>query len=159
MIFSKLKEAVISKPYAYYFIVFFLGYISLNFFVNNLSNTYILLFYTLTGKITLTLILITGLLVATSLNLVIIKFKEIRQFNKAEGFTAFGIFGGLMGGACPACFVGLFPAFLGLFGVTASLTDLPFKGVELQIGSIVLLVVSIVLLSKPSVCNPKISWT
>ena len=31
-------------------------------------------------------------LVATSLNLVIMKFKEIRQFNKAEGFTAFGIF-------------------------------------------------------------------
>ena len=64
-----------------------------------------------------------------------------------------------MGGACSACFVGLFPAVLGLFGVTASLTDLPFKGVELQIGSIILLGISIVLLSKPSVCNPKLRKT
>ena len=159
MISYKLKKSIISRPYSYYFIVFFLGYIFLNFFVNNLSNTYILLFSTLTGKLTLVSMFITGLLVATSLNLVIMKFKEIRQFNKAEGFAAFGIFGGLMGGACSVCFVGLFPAVLGLFGVTVSLTDLPFNGVELQVGSILLLGVSIVLLSHPSVCKPKIGKT
>ena len=66
---------------------------------------------------------------------------------------ALGIFAGVLGGACPGCFVGLFPAVLGLFGVTASLSVLPFYGLEIQAASIVLLIVAIFFLTKETVCK------
>ncbi len=156
---DKIKKSIISKPYSYYFMIFFIGYLALNFFVNGISGTYMFLFSTLSGKLSLIATIFVGIFVAISLNLVIMKLKELRQLSGAGSFTALGIFGGLLGGACPACFVGLFPAFLGIFGVTASLTDLPFKGLELQIGSMVLLVISIILLSKPTVCKINIGKT
>lgn len=156
MNWSKIKEASISKKYSPYFVTFFLGYLALNFFANDISSTYMLLFSTVSGKLSLIATIFVGIFVAMSLNLVIMKFKELRQLSGVGSFTALGIFGGLLGGACPVCFVGLFPAFLGLFGITASLADLPFYGLELQLGSIVLLGISITLLSKPTVCKTNI---
>ena len=96
-----------------------------------------------------------ALLVGLVINLVIIKFKELKHVNKVSGLAAVGLFGGLLGGACPSCFVGLFPAFLGLFGVTASLSSLPLFGLEIQIGSILLLLISVYFLTKNSVCEVK----
>nr|MBI4156533.1 hypothetical protein [Candidatus Woesearchaeota archaeon] len=102
--------------------------------------------------------LITALLVAVNVNLIIIKFKELKKMNKkvnagVGGMGALGIFGGILGGACPGCFVGLFPAFLGLFGITASLSILPLYGLEIQILSSILLTMSIFLLTRENICK------
>ena len=87
----------------------------------------------------------------------IIKFKEYKQLNKkGSGLTTLGIFAGFLGGACPGCFVGLFPAVLGLFGVSASLSVLPLYGLELQAISAVLLIISAYYLSKNPVCKTEI---
>jgi len=100
--------------------------------------------------------ILVGLLVAMNLNLVILKFKELRQINKESGLTFLGIFGGLLGGACPSCFVGLFPAFIGLFGITASLSSLPFFGIEILIISAGFLLTSIFLFTRDNVCKIKV---
>ena len=64
-----------------------------------------------------------------------------------------GVTGGILGGACPGCFVGLFPAFLGLFGMTATLSILPFNGLEIQVASTALLLFSSYFLTKPLTCK------
>lgn len=69
------------------------------------------------------------------------------------GFTFVGVFGGVLGGACPGCFVGLFPAVLGLFGVTATLSILPLYGLEIQAASVGLLVFAVILLTRDTVCK------
>ena len=153
MSWYKIRDSVLSKPYRYYFLIFFLGYLVLNFFVNDISKSKEILTSTNIGNFVIFSMILIALLVSISINLVIMKFREIRRLNRAGGFAALGMFGGLLGSACPACFIGLFPAFLGLFGITASLTDLPFNGLELQISSILLLIISLFLLTRDSTCS------
>ena len=106
------------------------------------------------GSFLILLMLLVAGFVGLNINLMIMKFKELKKINRAGGITTLGIFLGIMGGACPGCLVGLFPAVLGLLGsVGYSLSVLPFDGLELQVGSLVLLVISARLMSKPSVCR------
>jgi len=51
-------------------------------------------------------------------------------------------------GVCPLCVTGLFPIIFGLFGLSFSLASLPFKGLEVQVVAIVLLLSSLYLLRK-----------
>ena len=155
---EKIKKATLTKPYFYYFIFIFLVYIINNIFVNKIYITAPLLF-TFNLNIIIPFLffsILVGLLVAMNLNLVILKFKELRQINKESGFTFVGIFGGLLGGACPSCFVGLFPAFIGLFGVTATLSSLPFFGIEILIVSAGFLLISIFLLTRDNTCRVEV---
>ena len=100
--------------------------------------------------------LLVAFLVAVNINLVIFKFRELGSIGiKAGGIGSAGVFGGILGGACPGCFVGLFPAFLGLFGISASLSVLPLLGLEIQIVSVILLVASMILLTRDNTCDPK----
>ena len=63
---------------------------------------------------------------------------------------------GILGGACPSCFVGLFPAVIGLFGISASLSSLPLFGIEIQVVSAILLLLSLFFLTGNNVCTIKI---
>lgn len=92
-------------------------------------------------------------LTALTLNLAIIKVKQLRRIQKSSGLVALGSFFGLLGGACQSCFVGLFPAVVGLFGVTASLSKLPFFGVEILAASAGLLLLSVWLMTRENVCR------
>ena len=154
---TKLKDAVLNKPYIYYFIIIIIVYTAINIIINKIYITAPLLFTNNLNIIIpyLLLSLVIAILVPLNINLIIIKFKELRQINKGSGLTFFGVFGGVLGGACPSCFVGLFPAFLGLFGITASLSSLPFYGIEIQIASVIILTVSIYLLTGKNVCKVK----
>jgi hypothetical protein len=100
------------------------------------------------------MILVAGF-VGLNINLLIMKFKDIKKISGKEGsITTLGIFLGIIGGACPGCIVGLFPAVLGFFGgAAAGLGILPFNGLELQAGSLILLIIGAKLLSKPNVCK------
>ena len=159
--FSKIKKVTLQKPYIYFFLFFLFLFILLNILINKVYVTREVLFDNLVYGIPFILfnIIIAGL-VALNINLVIIKYREFKMLNKkGSGLTSLGIFIGFVGGACPGCFVGLFPAFVGLFGVSASLSILPFYGIELQILSAILLSISVYLLTNPVVCkvnlNPK----
>ena len=153
---ERIKKAVFESPYVFYFIIIIFLYLGVNIWVNKIYVTAPTLFttYRLSFAIPYLLFnLFIALLVALNINLAIIKIREYKEINKASGFTAIGIFGGILSGACPGCFVGLFPAFVGLFGVSATLGNLPFYGLEIQALSIVLLIIGAVLLSRETVCK------
>ena len=154
---ERIKEASLKRPYIFYFILIFIFYLILNLIVNKTYSTVIVLnSLALWFRIPYTLFnfLIIPALVALTINLSILKFKELKVIRaKEEGATFLGVFGGVLGGACPGCFVGLFPAVLGLFGVTASLRVLPLFGLEIQMASIVLLIVAIFYLTRDTVCK------
>lgn len=156
--FWKVKEATLKKPYIFSFIIIFIAYLVLNILVN---QSYVTAPTLLNNNLNLIIPFIffsvlVALLVAVNINLVSIKFKELKKINKTTEITAIGAFGGILGGACPSCFVGLFPAFAGLFGIAASLNDLPLYGLEIQIFSAILLVISIILLTRENTCKMEV---
>ena len=152
---EKIKQVIFTRPYIYSFIITFILYLIINFLVNDLSKTFPVLFnFNLNIVIPLLILnLLIAALIGINVNLIWLKFKEYRKINKEQGLTFFGSFIGLLGGACPGCFAGLFPAFLGLFGVTASLSILPFYGLELQVISAVTLIISIIFLTNEYICK------
>ena len=152
---KKVRQAIFAKSYSFYFLIFFFSYLVLNVWINQLYVTRrVLIDNPVFGGFLVLLMLLVAGFVALNINLMIMKFKELKKINRVSGLTAFGVFLGIMGGACPGCLVGLFPVVLGMFGgVGYSLSVLPFNGLELQTGSLLLLIIGARLLSKPSVCK------
>lgn len=154
---DKIKKAIFSWPYILIFTIIFFVYLVVNIFVNQLYITGfdVLLEFRKSFLIPFFLLnIFIAFLVPLAVNLSIIKFKELKKINSVGGGAGFlGIFGGLLGGACPGCFAGLFFVFLGLFGVTASLSILPFYGLEILVISIILLIVSIWILTNKATCK------
>ena len=148
---DKIKKAIIKKPYL--FSVVFFGYIAVNVFANKIYPSVLLSLKTSFVILFLVFNLSVAVLIATNINLIVLKYKEIKQ--KEKNLTALGTMVGLFGGACPGCFVGVFPAVLGIFGITASISILPLYGIELQILSAIFLLTSIHFLTKPSTCKMK----
>jgi len=158
---QRIKRAILTKPYIFYFIFIFFIYLSINILLNQIYVTIPLLKnynpiflypYVLFN------FLIIPFLVALTINLTIMKFKDLKSLKGKENSAGLlGIFSGVIGGACPGCFAGLFPAFIGLFGVNATLSSLPLFGIEIQIFSAILLIVAIVLLTRPTICKVQIA--
>ena len=152
---KRIKKAITKKPYVFYFIGIFLLYIAINLIVNKLYvNLNVFTSLVLWFRIPFLLFnfLIIPFLVALTINLSILRFKEA-GFGKHTSASGLGVFAGVLGGACPGCFVGLFPALLGLFGISASLSVLPLFGLEIQIFSAGFLIIAIHLLTKKIVCE------
>ena len=150
---GKLKEVFSKKFYILFFI--FLLYNFLNIFFNKIYVSFATLLDLSKGFLipfALFNFLIVPSLVALTITLSFIKIKEAFSL-KSTGIGFAGLFGGIMGGACPGCLVGLFPAILGIFGISASLSSLPFYGLEIQLFSSILLVWAIFLLTKSPVCE------
>ena len=155
---KKVRQAIFARPYSFYFILFFFLFIGLNIFINKVYVTGRILFTNLSIGIPFIIFnVLVASLVALNLNLIFIKYKDCKGLNKkGSGVVGLGVFAGLLGGACPGCFAGLFPVFLGLFGVSASLSILPFYGIEIQAVSAVLLMMGAYYISKDNVCDVKI---
>ena len=155
--FEIIKKATIKKPYIFYFILMFLIYIAINIFVNKLYiSLSVLKGFALWFLISFLFFnfLLVPFLVALTINLSILRLKEAGLlFGKEGGAIGMGVFSGILGGACPGCFVGLFPAVLGIFGITATLSFLPFYGLEIQLLSVILLLVAANFLTKDIVCK------
>ena len=159
---TKIKRAL-SGPYFFSFIFIIVGYIIINGIVNKTAaNGFAVLTTYRTSFLVpyIALQILVATLVALTLNLVIIKWKELKELREMRKTTvktstlgAVGLFTGLLGGACPGCFVGLFPAVAGLFGITASLGVLPLYGLELQILSAILLAGAVFLLTRNAACK------
>jgi len=152
-----IKKSILKKPYIFSFIIIFLGYLLLNFLLNDFKTTLPTLFTSFKLWFLIPFVffnfLLIPFLIALTINLANIKVKEAEGI-KGKGLLAgLGTFGGILGGACPGCFAGLFPAFIGLFGVSATLSSLPLYGLELQFISTAFLITAIVLLTRPTVCK------
>ena len=141
-------KKILQKPYIYFVIIIFLVYTILNFYISGFNNTFILILkYASTVNwleliISIIFSLTIGILVALNSVLVYVKYKERQKCKNQTVLAGLGAIGGLATGFCPLCITGLFPLVLGLIGITFSFASLPFNGLEIQFGVIVLLIIS-----------------
>lgn len=154
-----IKGVFASRAYALLFAVLLAAYLGVNFWLNRFYETLPnLLSFRLSVVVPyLAGTFLVGLLVALNLTLIIYKLRQVMMLGKEVGVTAAGAFGGVLGGACPGCFVGVFPAVAGLFGVTATLSSLPFLGFEILIPALLIALVALYLVAKPLTCQPETS--
>jgi len=147
-----IKGITIKKPYIYSFFIILIVYLIITAIVNKF---YIVAPYIKTYNLRiviphLILNLIVAILVAININLIYLKFKEAKRVEKSSTLTFFGVFSGMLGGLCPGCIAGLFPLITSFFGIGLSLASLPFKGLELQVLAIIILIIPIIFLTKQS---------
>jgi hypothetical protein len=152
----RIKEAILKWPYLGIFILVSVLFFSLNVYLNQsfefIKNLSSFRLWFIIGFIFFSILV--SILVALNVNLSIIRFKSLGNFGaKTGGIGLMGTFGGVLGGGCPACFAGFFPAFVGLFGITASLSIFPLKGLEIQMASATLLLISVMMLTKDPACK------
>ncbi|KKR15047.1 hypothetical protein J4233_02890 [Candidatus Pacearchaeota archaeon] len=147
-------KIILNKPYVYFVILIFLVYVSLNVILSGFYNTIpLILVYAKTLNwfklgISLFLTLLIGLLIAFNSVLIYAKYKERRKCKKKITLSSAGAIGGLITGVCPLCVTGLIPLILGLAGISFSLASLPFQGIEVQVLVVIILLVSLINLSK-----------
>ena len=157
----------LSGPYFFLFLLIFVSYMTFDVLVNKLYIRGVVFNGNYLFSYTFVLFsAIVTFLTAVSVNLIIYKIFELESFREeskkleikkanaqATGVTFLGMFGGLLAGACPGCVAGLFPAVAGLIGVSISLANLPFYGIELQLLSCIFLLIGIFLLTRDNVCK------
>lgn len=142
------------KPYIYATITVFVIYLLTLIMISGFYNTIpLILVYAGTVSwfklgISILLSLVIGLLVAFNVVDVYVKYKQRKQCKEAGTVAAIGTVGGLMVGVCPLCVTGVIPLVLGLLGVTFSFASLPFEGIEVQILTIIILIISLWMLNR-----------
>lgn len=152
----RMKRAIVEGNYKFLFVLFFVGFYILNIFLN---KTYV--FYSNISSVekyfSISFILINFLLAflfSLAINLIILKFRETRRFDKsASSVGTIGFVGAIIGGGCPSCFVGVLPAIIAFFGLGISFADYPYLGLGIQIFSGLILLFSVYLLSADPVCK------
>ena len=94
------------------------------------------------------LLVVTALLIGINAAMVVYHFRE-HALSAAQGTTsAAGVLLGTIGAGCAACGSAVLAGVLSLFGVTASLTILPFEGLEFAALALVALVLSVFWLAR-----------
>ena len=94
------------------------------------------------------LLVVTALLIGINAAMVVYHFRE-HALSAAQGTTsAAGVLLGTIGAGCAACGSAVLAGVLSLFGVTASLTVLPFEGLEFAALALVALVLSVFWLAR-----------
>jgi len=132
-----LITAIIYLGIYYFIITYFLESFSL--FFKNYVKSYA---YPAFG-----LNIIVALLMGINISLLVYKLKEFTANKKSSAMSGVGIFAAALANGCPGCFAGLFPLVLSIFGISATLSILPFNGLELQALSAGLLGTSIFFLT------------
>jgi len=149
--FKTIKLVLKQKKYFWIFLItalvyFTVYYLIINYFLESFSlffTTYVKSYaYTAFG-----LNILVGLLLGVNVSLMIYKLKEFATDKKSSTMSGVGIFAAALANGCPGCFAGLFPLVLSFFGISATLSILPFNGLELQALSAGLLGASIFFLS------------
>ena len=153
-----IKSVLSIKGYVLLFIILILLYVAANVLINQF---YVVLPVFFSYRLSLVIPYVTvsiaiGIVAALNITLVVYKFRQAAAIKKETGTTALGIFGGMLGGACPGCFVGLLPTLTGVFGVSLTLSVLPFLGFELTIPALVISLIALYIISNPLTCKVKI---
>ena len=145
---------ILKKPYIYFIVAIFLFYLLMNLFISGFYDTIpLILAYSKTVNwpkllISIILSIAIALLISINLTYLYISYKQRKSCRAEATATSIATLGGLITGFCPLCVTGIFPILFGLFGVTFSLASLPFQGIEVQLGIIVLLIISYKMLTK-----------
>ena len=148
-----MKE-LLRKPYVFWVIGIFLGYMTLNVLVSQFYQTALYIPYYLDtlkwGKLLVSGVfsITIGILIAINSVYAYIRYKERKAVMKEGVMTSAATIGGLATGICSACVAGLFPLMFGAFGVSFSFAALPFEGMEVQALIIGVLGFSLYLLRK-----------
>lgn len=155
MNYDKLLYILKNKPWSFLFV--FWGYILFNELLNKthviFKRLYIDFNFLFSTAFIFINFLFVPLLVSLTLNLSFDKIKDLKYVIRSSGvFSFLGLFGVLLGGACPSCFIGLFPAVVGLLGLGFTLYDMPFHGLEIQILSSIVLIISLHYLTRDTTC-------
>ena len=127
----------------------FFAYLSINIFLSQFYVTLIYIPYYVStinwGQLLLGIFLSIAISALVSMNLVLlyIRHLERKSISKERTVTFAASVGGLATGVCTVCASSFLPEILGFFGVSFSFFNLPFKGIELQLGVIALLLAGI----------------
>lgn len=147
-------KAIFKKPYLYWFIAIFILYLIVNLLVSGFYDTIPLIIVNAKTvswfklSISLVLSLAIGFFVAVNLIYIYMIYKQRKTCKAGMTTTSLGTLGGLITGFCPVCITGLFPLILGFLGISFSLASLPFQGIEIQFGVLLLLVFSYMIIEK-----------
>jgi len=155
---DRIKRAIFIWPYYGVFVLTFVLFTFLNIYLNQsyylLTHLFGLRLWFAVGFATFWILI--SFLVALNFSLAFMRFKDIGGFGFKEGGTGvIGAFVGVLGGGCAACFAGVFPLFMGLLGISVFLTSFPLSGLEIQILSSLILIISTWMLSSNSICEIK----
>ncbi|WP_435077767.1 hypothetical protein [Halococcus sp. AFM35] len=94
------------------------------------------------------LLVVTAVLIGVNVAMVVYHLRE-HALSAAQGTTSVaGVLLGTLGAGCAACGSAVLAGVLSLFGVTASLTVLPFEGLEFAALSLLALVLSVFWLAR-----------
>ncbi|RME53981.1 hypothetical protein D6783_00160 [Candidatus Woesearchaeota archaeon] len=153
---ATIKEALTTRYYPYSFVLITLLYFGINAWANQLYISLpALVHFSLSISIPFALFtFLNAVLVGLVANLLHLRYANLKRISKAGAVGGAGAAAGLIAGACPGCFVGVFPALAGLFGSSLSLLDLPFNGIEILAASAALLAIAIYYLTNPIACAP-----
>jgi len=159
--FSTIKSVLKQKKYFRIFLITTLIYLGIYYLIINYFLTSFSLFFTTYVKSyaypAFILNIIVAILMGVNISLLIYRMKEFATDKKSSMMSGVGIFSAALANGCPGCFAGLFPVILSIFGVSATLSILPFNGLELQTLSAGLLGASIFFLAgkTQNVCEIK----
>jgi len=97
--------------------------------------------------------IILSFLFGINLSLIIFRFKEIKKYNNESGTGIFTSVLSLFSAGCPVCSFTILSFLIPGLSATFSLAILPFKGLEIQLLGILLLLIGIFILTKENVCK------
>jgi len=148
---EKIKFILKQKKYLLIFLITSIAYFaSYYFIITYFLDRFSLLFTTYVKSYAytaFTLNILVALLLGINISMLVHRFKSYATDKKSSMMSGIGIFSAALANGCPGCFAGLFPLVLSIFGVSATLSILPFNGLELQALSAVLLGASIFFLA------------
>ena len=148
-----LKEVYSSKKYFFISFVVALAFFLFNVFINNysiiFSNFSFLLFFSLLKGAIFTMTAYSFIfyiltLFLASIVAAMVIFLVRRQVNGTLGMSSSGIIVSLIAPSCSSCAIGI----LSMLGVGGFLAILPFKGVELGVLAVMVLLFSLAYLSE-----------
>ena len=145
---SELK-IIFKKPYLIYMIIIFFIYIFLAILLSGFYNTIpLIIAYANTLNwfklgISIFLSILIGIFVSINAVFAYVKYKQRKSCKEGKTLAGIGTFAGLATGICPLCVSGFFPLVLGLLGVSFSFASLPLGGIEVQVFSLIVLIISL----------------
>ena len=152
---EKIKSILKQKSYLKIFLITFIIYLILSLFLINYFFLGFELFFQKAAYAIFNLLftLILAFLLGINLSLIIYRFKEAKKYNNESGTGIFTSILSLFGAGCPVCFFTVISLIIPGVSVVSSLAVLPFKGLEIQLLTIILVLISIFTLTKQNTCN------
>jgi|SaaInlV_150m_DNA_3_1039698.scaffolds.fasta_scaffold55715_1 hypothetical protein len=137
---------IFKKPHIFIFLSTFFIYIVALLLLSNFSESIQLLFLYSENLnwakllFSLFISISIGFFIAVNVCFVIKEYVQRKNCKNGGALTGAGLLAGLSLGVCPLCVGGFLPILLGFFGISFSFGLLPFQGIEIQVGVLVLMI-------------------